>query len=192
MADSESKVFRLIPAALERFGALVHDVPAERWDAPTPCTDWTVRDVVNHVTGEQLWAPHLLRGESLEEVGDRYDGDVLGSDPGATWDTAAHEAAQAWQTLPRGGLQVHTSMGRIPVEEYAEQMHLDLVVHGWDLGRGAGLDTSVPREAAEQVLAYVEPRAGAFAGSGIFAEPVPVESDDPADRLLGLLGRDPR
>jgi len=189
---AEPEVLRLIPAAIERFGARVRAVPADRWDAPTPCTDWDVRDLVNHVTGEQLWAPHLLRGDTLDAVGDRYDGDVLGSDPIQTWDTAATGAEQAWGTLAREGLLVHTSMGQIPVEEYAEQMHLDLVVHGWDLARGAGLDSAIAREVAEHVLTYVEPRADAFAGSGIFSDPVPVDSDDPADRLLGLLGRDPR
>ncbi|HEX2175842.1 MAG TPA: TIGR03086 family metal-binding protein, partial [Nocardioidaceae bacterium] len=160
--------------------------------APTPCTDWSVRDVVNHVTGEQLWAPHLLRGESLEQVGDRYDGDVLGAEPTQTWDEAAAGALRAWRTLGGEDLLVHTSIGQIPVEEYAEQMHLDLVVHGWDLARGAGLDADVPADVAAHVLTYVEPRADMFAGSGIFSPPVQVDSTDPGDRLLGLLGRDPR
>lgn len=185
-------VLRLIPAALERFGARVHDVPAARWDAPTPCTDWSVRDLVNHVTGEQLWAPHLLRGETVEQVGDRYEGDVLGAEPTAAWDAAAAEALTAWKTLAVDGLLVHTSMGQISVEEYAEQMHLDLVVHGWDLARGAGLEATVPTEAAEHALAYVGPRVDDFSGSGIFAVPVQVESTDPGERLLALLGRDPR
>jgi uncharacterized protein (TIGR03086 family) len=186
------KVLPLMPAALERFGALVHDVPTDRWEADTPCSDWSVRDLVNHVAGEQMWAPHLLRGETLEQVGDRYDGDVLGDRPARTWDTAASGALQAWQTLAHEGLQVHTSVGQMPVEEYAEQMHLDLVVHGWDLARGAGLDATVPDDAASHILAYVEPRLHAFSGSGIFSEPVAVDSDAPGDRLLGMLGRDPR
>jgi len=187
------KVLQLMPAALERFGARVHDVPPDRWEADTPCSEWSVRDLVNHVTGEQMWAPHLLRGETLQQVGDRYDGDVLGGLPARTWDTAAGGALEAWQTLAHEGLRVHTSVGQMPVEEYAEQMHLDLVVHGWDLARGAGLDASIPDDAAGHILTYVEPRIHAFAGSGIFAEPVEVGPDaDPGDRLLGMLGRDPR
>ena len=186
------RVLRLIPAALELFGERVHQVPASRWDASTPCTDWSVRDLVNHVTGEQLWAPHLLRGETLEQVGDRYDGDVLGDDPRTTWDEAAARALEAWRTLAREGLEVHTSVGLMPVEEYAEQMHLDLVVHGWDLARGAGLDATIPDEAAAHVLAHVEPRIDDYSGYGIFAPPVAVESDSAGDRLLGMLGRDPR
>jgi uncharacterized protein (TIGR03086 family) len=186
------KVLQLMPAALERFGARVHDVPDSRWDAGSPCSDWSVRDVVNHVTGEQMWAPHLLRGETLAQVGDRYDGDIVGQQPAQAWDTAAAGALEAWQTLAHEGLRVQTSIGQMPVEEYAEQMHLDLVVHGWDLARGAGLDASIPDDAANHILTYVEPRIHAFSGSGIFAEPVQVDSDAPGDRLLGMLGRDPR
>jgi uncharacterized protein (TIGR03086 family) len=189
---AEQHVFRLMPAAIERFGARVHEVPAAAWDAATPCTDWSVRDLVNHVTNEQLWAPHLLRGETLDEVGDRYDGDQLGADPTAAWDRAAADARKAWETLAREGARVHTSMGQIPVEEYAEQMHLDLVVHAWDLARGAGLDPALPTEAVEHLLGFVEPRAEEFSGYGVFAPPVAVDSGEPADRLLGLLGRDPR
>jgi uncharacterized protein (TIGR03086 family) len=186
------RVLQLMPAALDRFSARVHDVPADSWDAGTPCSDWSVRDLVNHVTGEQLWAPHLLRGETLEQVGDRYDGDLLGDRPPQAWDAAGAGALEAWQTLAHEGLRVHTSVGQMPVEEYAEQMHLDLVVHGWDLARAAGLDASIPDDAASHILTYVEPRIHAFAGSGIFAEPVEVDSDVPGDRLLGMLGRDPR
>ena len=192
---SPTTAITLMPAALERFGERVHAVPAAGWDAPTPCTDWTVRDLVNHVTGEQLWAPHLLRGETMEQVGDRYDGDVLGAEPTAAWDTAAAAARTAWENVAgdgHEGLRVHTSMGQIPVEDYAEQMHIDLVVHGWDLAKGAGLLADVPGDHARHALTYVEPRAELFSGSGVFGPPMRLDTDDPAERLLALLGRDPR
>jgi uncharacterized protein (TIGR03086 family) len=188
---AEQNVFRLMPAALRRFGARVHEIPAAAWDAPTPCTEWSVRDLVNHVTVEQLWAPHLLRGETLDEVGDRYDGDQLGADPTGMWDRAAEDARKAWEAAGDDA-SVDTSMGPLPVREYAEQMHLDLLVHGWDLARGAGLDPALPADSVEHALAFVEPRAEEFAGYGVFAPPVDVASTDPADRLLALLGRAPR
>ncbi|AGP61457.1 maleylpyruvate isomerase N-terminal domain-containing protein [Streptomyces rapamycinicus] len=72
---------QLIPDAINRFGARVHAVDGHRWNDSTPCTEWTVRDLVNHLVSEHLWVPHLLAGESLEQVGDRYDGDMVGADP---------------------------------------------------------------------------------------------------------------
>ena len=78
----------LFTRSMERFVDRVSQVDAGQWSMPTPCTEWDVRALVNHVTYEQLWAPHLLAGETVEQVGDRYDGDVLGAEPLATTRTA--------------------------------------------------------------------------------------------------------
>jgi hypothetical protein len=67
--------------AMAGFDRVVHHVREDQWDGPTPCTEWSVRAVVNHLVAEQLWVPHLLRGETLADVGDRHEGDVLGADP---------------------------------------------------------------------------------------------------------------
>ena len=56
-------------------------VGEDQWGAPTPCADWDVRELVNHVAGEDLWTAPLLEGSTIEEVGDRFDGDLLGDDP---------------------------------------------------------------------------------------------------------------
>ena len=181
----------LLVEAYEPFGDKVHAVAPDRWDAPTPCTDWSVRDVVNHIVAEHLWVPHLLCGETLEQVGDRYDGDVLGDDPVGAWDRASAEASAAWRGLPSDDELVHLSFGLTPAREYAEQMLLDLTVHGWDLARGAGLEDRMDPAAARHVLAAARERTDALRGSGLFADPVDVASDDPQDQLLGLLGRRP-
>lgn len=180
----------LVPPALEAFSERVHNLPADRWDAPTPCAQWSVRELVKHLTSEHLWAPHLLRGETMADVGDRYDGDVLGDDPASTWGAAAAASKTAWQDASDDQV-VHLSFGDAPASEYAEQMLLDLTVHGWDLVQGAGLDMDMDPEATEHVLAYVRSRADELAGTGLFDAPVDVGSSDPADQLLGLLGRRP-
>ncbi len=59
--------------ANERVGGLVEAVPDDGWDAPTPCAAWSVRDLVNHLAGEQRWLVPLLAGATIEEVGDRFD-----------------------------------------------------------------------------------------------------------------------
>ncbi|MEV8154693.1 maleylpyruvate isomerase family mycothiol-dependent enzyme, partial [Streptomyces fradiae] len=70
--------------ALDLFSSHVHAVRDDQWGAPTPCAEWSVRDLVNHLTGEQLWVPDLVReGRSVAEVGDAYDGDVLAGRLGA-------------------------------------------------------------------------------------------------------------
>ncbi|MGP3984969.1 TIGR03086 family metal-binding protein [Streptomyces sp. KR80] len=176
----------------EEFGRRVHRVSADQWSADTPCTEWTVRDLVNHVTGEHLWAPWLLRGATLTEVGDRFDGDVLGDDPVGVWDRAEKESSAAFHRPGALDLEVHTSGGLTAATDYGWQMTSDLAVHAWDLARGIGDDDTLAEDLAAAVYAYLEPRADSWRGAGVFGPPVKVpDSARVQDRLVALLGRQP-
>jgi uncharacterized protein (TIGR03086 family) len=178
---------------MEEFDRRVRAVPDDRWRDPTPCEDWSVRDLVNHLVNEQLWAPHLLTGETLEHVGDRYEGDVLGDDPVATWERASRQARAAFLRPDAVEGTVHTSMGELPAEEYTHQMTVDLAIHGWDLARAIGADEQLDPELVEDLHGIWEPRRELLASSGVFAPPVEVPDDaSPQVRLLALLGRDGR
>jgi uncharacterized protein (TIGR03086 family) len=190
MTATGTPITDLLLDALADFGSRVRAVPADRWEAPTPCQEWTVRDLVNHLVGEHLWAAHLLRGESLEEVGDRYDGDLLGEDPVAAWSAAEASSSAAWKGLVSLDQPVTVSAGQTSAQAYAEEMLLDLVVHGWDLARGAGQDEAMDRAALAHLLAFVSSNADSWKDTGMFAPPVPTASADPQERLLALLGRD--
>ena len=110
----------------------------DQWGCPTPCADWEVRNLVNHLVSEQLWVPPLLAGKRVADLGAGFAaGDVLGADPVAAWDAAAAAAASA-AFAGRGALErtVHLSYADRPGEEYAREMVFDLVVHSWDLARG--------------------------------------------------------
>jgi uncharacterized protein (TIGR03086 family) len=183
-----SDAIELLPTAFAAFTDRVFAVGHDRWDARTPDTEWSVRDLVNHVTSEHLWAPELLAGSTVEEVGDRFSGDVLGEDPNGAW-VRAHSASQAaWASTP-ADKPVHLSFGTVPAAEYAEQMLLDLAVHAWDLARGTGGDERLPADVVTHVLSYARERADELSASGAFGEPVPTDSTDEQTQLLALLGR---
>ncbi|HEX6357770.1 TIGR03086 family metal-binding protein [Actinophytocola sp.] len=178
--------------AMDVFDRAMHKVGAADWDSPTPCTDWTVRDLVNHLVVEQLWVPDMLAGRTVAEVGDKFDGDQLGADPLRTWADASRAARTAW--LRPGAVEqtVHLSYGKESAEEYGWQMTTDLAVHGWDLATALGADAGIPDELATRLLAYIEPQLAMWSGSSMFADPVPVPDDaEPHARLVALLGRQP-
>ncbi|MFV0126903.1 TIGR03086 family metal-binding protein [Streptomyces sp. HMX112] len=177
--------------ALALFTERVHAVGADQWDAPTPCAEWSVRDLVNHLTGEQLWVVPLVReGRTIEEVGDAFDGDVLGDDPAGAWDRAAAAARDAF--TERGALTrtVRLSYGDTPATAYCSQMVADAVLHAWDLSRAIGAPERLPDDLVEFTSVEVSPYASELAGSGLFAPPLtPPPGADAQTRLLAMVGR---
>lgn len=178
--------------ALLEFDDRVHHVGTRQWDEGTPCTKWSVRDLVNHLTSEHMWAPWLLRGATLDEVGDRYSGDLLGDHPVRAWERAAAGSREAFHTPGALEGRVHVTGGRTEASEYGWQMITDLTVHAWDLARGIGDDDTLDESLVKQVYAHIAPHVDSWQGMGIFAEPVDVPADARLqDRLVGLLGRQP-
>ncbi|GGI85915.1 TIGR03086 family protein [Saccharopolyspora subtropica] len=177
-------------SATSEFDARVRRISAGQWDAPTPCGQWSVRDLLNHLVSEQLWAPWLLDGATLDEVGDRFDGDVLGDDPVGAWSRAAAAAREAWERPGATEGEVHVTGGVIPAVDYGWQMTLDLAVHAWDLARGIGADDRLEPRLVSAVHTVFAPQVPAWQDLGLFAPPVPVPDDaDEQTRLLALLGR---
>ncbi|KNB53952.1 TIGR03086 family metal-binding protein [Streptomyces caatingaensis] len=176
--------------ALGLFGERVHAVRPRQWDGPTPCTEWTVRDLVNHLTAEQLWVPRLLDGESIEDVGRELEGDVLGDDPAGAWDAAAAGAAEAFARRGALGRTVKLSYGETGADAYCAEMTADAVVHTWDLSRAIG----APEEMPDELVAAAQRVFGAYGDdmspTGLFGAPVPVpEVADAWTTLLARLGR---
>ena len=179
-------------AAMATFDRAVTLIESRQWYEPTPCTAWTVYDLVNHLVAEQLWVPPLLDGASVEELGDQFDGDQLGTDPKATWQQAAQAAREAWLAPDVLDKQVQLSSGLTPATEYCWEMTTDLAVHGWDLATAIGVDNRIDPQLSRAVLNFVKPKIKYWQGSGLFADsiPVPANASD-QDKLLGLLGRQP-
>lgn len=178
--------------ALELFTDRVHAVRGDQWEAPTPCTEWNVRELVNHLVVEQLWVPSVLDGATVEDVGDAFDGDQLGEDPVAAWDEAASAAREAFHARGALARTVHLSYGSSSAHAYCAQMIADLVVHAWDLSRAIGAEEHPAKALVDFTRHEVEPYAGALTESGLFAKPVqPPPDADSWQKLLAQLGREP-
>jgi uncharacterized protein (TIGR03086 family) len=152
-----------------------------------------VRTLVHHLLSEQRWVPAMFEGLTIEQVGDRFDGDLMGGDapkwPGLL--TSAMEEAHAVVAQP-GALDrtVHLSFGDASGREYVMQLIADLAIHSWDLARATGQDDALDPGAVAVLLPWTEANAALVTGSGMFGPPVDAGPGAPDDvRLLGLLGR---
>jgi uncharacterized protein (TIGR03086 family) len=179
--------------ALELFTDRVCAVRPEQWDAPTPCGDWSVRDLVNHLTVEQMWVPPLVKdGHRVAEVGQVFEGDKLGDDPLGAWEWAADGARKAFGAPGALERTVHLTYGDSSGADYCAEMVADAVVHSWDLARAIGFDERLPEDLVHFAARRVAPHAALLEKSGLFAAAVdPPPGADAQTRLLCLLGRRP-
>ncbi len=172
------------------FGERVAAVSPEQWSDNTPCTEWDVRALVNHLVYECLWMPPLLEGQTIADVGDRLDGDLLGDDPVGAYRNASAEALAAVNQEGALDRTVHLSFGDVPGSLYVMQLFTDLVVHSWDLSRGIGYDDSLPKDLMEVAFEGSKPYEQALRDSGLFAAPIEPGDDAPFQTVfLGFFGR---
>jgi uncharacterized protein (TIGR03086 family) len=183
--------------AAELAASAVAAVGPDRWAAPTPCQDYDLRTLVDHLA----WAAVLTRNAAA-----RTRLDIDWSDPGSPpflqglpperWaEPLARElraAADAWSdpatwegdTLMAATPMPAVAVGRMMVAEFA--------VHGWDVARAAGAPYEVDDDLGRGALTAVEGMAQMGRDGGWYGPEVRVPDDAPAfDRALGLAGRDP-
>lgn len=187
MRDVQSRYL----TALDEVDRHVHAISPGQWANPTPCSEWDVRALVDHLVYETLWLPDLVAGRTLEEVGTQYEGERLGDDPLVAW-SGARDAAVTALRSSRLEVPVHTSAGRLTAEEYLTEMLFDAVVHGWDLARAIEVEHTIPDDVARDLLSWLAPQADEWVADRIIAEPVAVdEGADAGTRLVAMSGRRP-
>lgn len=178
--------------AKDGFARAVDATGPTQWGEPTPCTDWDVRALVNHVTGEMLWVPPLMDGSTVADVGSRFDGDILGDDPVATWKEASTDALASFSAPGAMQATAHLSFGDFSGNDYCWQLIGDLVVHSWDLARAVAADAGIPADLAQAVYDFMAPMLASFGPNDYFDTKVDVPDDAPIqERLIALTGRRP-
>lgn len=178
--------------ALDATGAIVAGIRPDQLDDPSPCAGWDVRELLNHVVGGNLWVKPLVDGRTIADVGDELDGDQLGDDHVAAYERSAAQAAASFSADGAMDAMVAVSYGPVPGSMYCGHRFIDVLIHGWDLAKGTGQDTTLDPALVAACWTVVEPELSILEGSGMFGTAQPVPDDaDPATKLLAALGRTP-
>ena len=172
-------------AFLQRLGL----VGPDDWQRPTPCSEWDVRALVNHVVGGNRRYTMLLRGASVASVDRTRTVDHLGADPRAAFTTTAGELAAVFREDGALDRIAHHPIGDRTGADLLAMRVLDVTVHAWDLARALGADEALDPDAVEFALAHAEViEAGRDHGSFATPNGRPTGSS-PQARLLHLAGR---
>ncbi len=168
----------------------VTGVATSAWGNNTPCSDWNVKDVVNHLVYENMWMVALFNGRTIDEVGNEFEGDLVGDDPMAVYNRTASEVQAILAQPDAMSRTCQISSGPVSGAEYSKQLFLDTLIHGWDIAIGSDQDA----ELDDYLVRMCMPMAQAIADNEdyrvAFAAPVGGSaSRGPQVHLLGLLGR---
>ncbi|MEV6873266.1 TIGR03086 family metal-binding protein [Amycolatopsis sp. NPDC051128] len=172
----------------------VRAVPPGGWDAPTPCAEWDVRALVNHMTRGNLSYAGLLRGATRDEFLAARDTDALGDDPLTAFTASVRACAGAFAEEGAPDRVVDYPLGKLTGRRALALRTADSTVHTWDLARALGADDTLDAGLVAWIdESYDEIFAGLALNSRFFADPPPgAPRTTRQDRLLTRFGRDPR
>ena len=181
--------------AIASTAEIIKGVRADQTGARTPCSEWDVRALLNHVIGT-VWLSEALFSDRAPRYpmapGGLPPADLARDNPAAAYDDASAAALMAAATGDALTRAHPTPLGDMPGAALAGFITMDIFVHGWDLAKATGQATNLDDALTAHVLAFAEqavtpdtraPRIGP-------ALPIPAGSP-PAHRLVAFLGRQP-
>lgn len=169
--------------------ARIAAVPADSLDAPTPCSRWDLRQLLDH-TIDTLTA--FTDGVAGSTDADGPDVRPLGS---TTWDRAIAELAarsrRAWQAPGVMDRTLELPFGTMTAPVALSANLLEAVVHGWDISQASGECADIPDGLAVPILEFARQAIADDARGESFAADLAL-GDTPSEQLLAFLGRKPR
>jgi uncharacterized protein (TIGR03086 family) len=163
-------------------GGVVGAISPDQLDNPTPCANFTVRGVLEHMIGGATMFAAAFRGD---EPGTPDMTDVL-----ADFGPALQGLVEAIHTPGALERQVQAPFGEVPGDTFARFVVLDGLVHGWDLATASGQAYDPPDPLVAEVESFAKDALTPLRDGDTFAEAVePPASATPIERLAAFTGR---
>ncbi len=201
MAGSFDAVIDRFLASSQGFGRRLRDLRPGQLAWPTPCTEWTVRELVNHMTRGNLGYADLVRGGTAAQFLRQRDADALGTDPAAAYARSVQACAGAFAAPGALDRVLDYPLGEITGRQALAVRATDSTIHTWDLARAIGADEYLDpglvawiSDHLQEIYAGLAQTPAAAQTTGrFFAAPSSLIADGASrqDRLLHLMGRTP-
>jgi uncharacterized protein (TIGR03086 family) len=179
--------------------SVAEGVSPEHLDRPTPCSDWTVAQVLQHAAGDQLAYVAAITGQGGPTENPFTPSGTLAGTPAALVGPAVTAASAAFAGVdPDGTAPTPLPHGALPAAVAAGAAALDAGVHAWDVAVATGQASPLDDDVATELLAVARQIVEPLREYGAYAAVVETSDTDADDapsaavaELLRYLGRDP-
>jgi uncharacterized protein (TIGR03086 family) len=177
-------------AQFDRAVAVANDVIAavkpDQLDHPTPCTDWSVRQLLNHLVGGNLMFASIVTDAPRPD----RSVDHLGDDPLGAFQDTVLDLRTLFSADGVLAATYDTPIGRGPGSQLVTMRVVEMTVHSWDLAKATGQSTDLDPELAEECLVTLRAATARGRDGGPFGPERPApEGASAADRLAAFAGR---
>ncbi|MEK7602815.1 MAG: TIGR03086 family metal-binding protein [Patescibacteria group bacterium] len=170
-------------------GGCMQHISDAQLSGSTPCSEWDLKALINHMIGELMWLPELLGGKTIAQVGNMLDGDLVGSNIVKSWDNATTVAKDAVEKVNLG-MEVGLSYGKVSAGHYIKEITSDLLIHGWDVAQSIKCSLLIPNNLAQIAYDFYEPQEDKLKSSGLFGKKITVgNAASLQTKLLAVVGR---
>ena len=177
-----SESVRFYEDAARQTRGFISAVRPEQFDPPTPCTEWNVRQLLDHIIGDEVLYAGSLSGTDAEPV--------PGGDHLESFDRLASQLLEAVRKAGTLEKTIDSPIGAMTGAELLNGAFMDTLIHGWDLAKATGQDTALDSGLVEACYSMFADQADGMRASGIIGPRVPVDPDASTQvKLLGALGR---
>jgi uncharacterized protein (TIGR03086 family) len=190
-SDSNGSTRDHLHSVVATLQPVIHGVPDQEMGAPTPCTDYDVRAVANHLLG----TVEAFRRVGASEPLDPQDpwgtsGEHLGEEWRQDLSQKLRDFAEAWSQPD--AWEGEAMDGAMPRQRLGDMGLVEVMLHGWDLARGTGQRVEFDDGAAGRALEIMDQIGEQGRSHGVFGPEVSVSDDAaPFERALAKSGRDP-
>ncbi|HYZ93052.1 MAG TPA: TIGR03086 family metal-binding protein [Actinomycetota bacterium] len=177
-----------IEKATQRTSKIVHGVKAEQYAESTPCTEFDVKALLNHMIG----GLEMLRTGAEGGEAKMPEGDQFGAEPGKEYDERAAKLLEVIRQPGTIDKPWKMPFGELPGQMMASIAFVEHVTHGWDLAKATGQDTTIPDDLIAECRSVVEPMDTMWRMDGVLHARVDVpEGASETEKYAGFMGRQP-
>ncbi len=183
------EAFERIEKATALASEAVNNVKPDQLSDPTPCSDFDVKALLNHLLGGMGMLTTAAQGGTAEMPQGDLVGD--GSDVGARYDAAREQLLVAIKDPAVFDTTWKMPFGELPGKMMAGIAFMEHTTHAWDVRKATGQDTELPADIVAECDSVVRPMDQMLRMPGVCGPAIETDSASATDKLVAFLGRQP-